>query len=201
MTVVLSSIRNHIKRDTFILESDVKYDSRIDDCIRSAVRSKEQDKWYFLERIDTMALVEGSTSATLPDDCGSVNTLDVISGSQRMRLQELTYKQLSGSYYKASTIPSGKPVAYSPLYRTLHFSHTADQDYTLHINYFARDENLPTADSDTSVWFEREGYDVIKEQARFLFELNILQNPNASNAAATIALEQLKESHRKHKRY
>jgi hypothetical protein len=73
-------------------------------------------------------------------------------------------------------------------------------NYTLPIIYYARDENLPANDNDTSIWYEREGVDLIVAQATYLFDLTIMQNPNANNTAATIALEILKEQHRKHRR-
>jgi hypothetical protein len=183
----LSSIRSHIKRDFFILDNDTKYDSRIDDCIRTTLRSKEKDKWWFLERIGTMALSEGSDSATLPTDCGSVRKIDIITGSQRIELVDMTYPQLVNSYYGSYPIPTARPEAYALLDRTPYFSHTADQDYSLPIIYYAYDETLPTSDNDTSIWFGRD--------------VQVMQNPAANNTAATIALETLKEQQRKQRRY
>jgi hypothetical protein len=195
-----SSVRNRIKRNTFIIESDTKYDSRIDDCILTTIRQKEHDKWWFLERVGTLALSVGSDSAALPSDCGSVNRIDIIKNTDRYTLQDLTYSQLTTRYYTSSPIKTYTPEAYALLNRTLYFSHIADVDYSLPIIYYAYDATLPSGDNDTSIWYEREGIDLIVAQATYLFDLTVMQNPNANNTAATIALETLKEQHRKHRR-
>lgn len=195
----LSVIREHIKRDLFIQDS--KYDSRIDDSIRTALRSKEHDKWWFLERIGTMALAAGSPSATLPTDCGALHRISCIQNNTRYQLVDMPYKDLEARYYHESPIRTGRPVAYALVYRTPYFSHIADVDYSLPIIYYARDVTLPIAGSDTSIWFQREGYDVIREQAMYLFRVNVMEEKDASEAGSTIAYQRLSEQHRKYRRY
>ncbi len=195
----LLTVRNRIKADHFL--NDSEYDSRIDDAIRTTLANLEFDKWWFLERVGSLTLTTGTTTITLANDVGAINFIDFSDSADRYRLQDMTYKQLTDTYYNNVPLPTDKPYAYALVYRTLYFSHTARATYTLPYMYYARDAVLPTANSDTSIWFGREGINLIKTQASLLFATEVLKDDAFSPLPAQAAKITMNERQRKIRRY
>jgi hypothetical protein len=197
--VSLLDIRNHIKRDMFI-EGDA-YNGRIDDCIRMAINMREGDMFWFLERIASLALIAGSNIIELPADVAVVQRLRLSYVGSMRNLDEWSYADLSKRYYLDDNVSDGTPQAFARLNRTLYFSHKSASDVIISMQYCARDAILPTDDTDMSIWFEREGYDLVRSQARYLYETQVGDNPNASDLGVTAAMQTLNERNRKIRSY
>jgi hypothetical protein len=198
MTTLLD-VRNAVKRKLVL--NDTVYDTDIDDCIRQVLRSRNQDKLWFLERVGTLTLELDSSSVSFPASYGDIERIDLIRSGQRSELANIPYKKLEARYYLEDPITSGVPEAYSKVNRTLYFSHTADQVYTLPTTYYIRDETLPTLDTDTSVWFGDDGFDLVRAQATYFMRVGPMEQESASLNEVTIATQILNEKHRQFRTY
>ncbi len=167
----LSTLREQIKSELQV--NGTALDELVDNAIRSALRLMYGRRFWFLEARTTITLASGNSSVSLPSDYSASGTFSLVNGASVLQdgagFDYLTFDNLERDYLLLATLPTGAPVACAVLNGTLYTSHTADQDYSVRVSYFKKDATLPTAGTDTSVWFD-EGYDVIRANARLIFK-------------------------------
>lgn len=167
----LSDIVDDIKNDLVITGSD--YDSRIKGAVRSSLRQLRKKRYWFLKTSDTITLISGDSSVSLPSNFGVDFSFSFVSGGKRYKdgdgLDFLTYDRLQSEYHTISPLNTGTPRACAVWGTTLYFSDIADTNYTIDCLFYAQDATLPTVDSDTSIWFD-DGYDLVKAMAQFIFK-------------------------------
>lgn len=174
----LSDLRTHIKLDTKV--NGTEKDSQVDNAIRSALRQLRGKRFWFLKQESTATLASTSSSIWLPGVLPDLSIIDDVQLSDEISVYYdgagfdfLSYSDYKRKWYTQVEKPTGRPLACTVRNGTLTFSHSADQSYTALIDYYNQDETLPTADSDTSVWFD-EGYDVVRSKAMTIFKREVL---------------------------
>lgn len=194
-------IRDHIKSDLIITGTD--YDAQILNAIQSALRQLRVRKFWFLVKSDNLTLTQSASSVSLPIDFGAPDTFDIIDASGTRFVNGrgfdfISYDALRNKYWDTQTLTSQLPEACAILGTTLHFSHLADQAYTVPIVYYRKDATLPTAD-DTSVWFD-DGYDVVRSMAQYIFKRES-QHYTANEEDGSMVTNYLSALERNHERY
>lgn len=166
----LSDMRDEIK-DNLTIRGTSK-DTMIGRYIRAAIRQNQRKRLWFLRTIGTVAVASTDTSVSLPSDLSLIESVDLLTSSSRYThgrgFDLLEYDRLRQQYFNTATLATERPQACAQVGTTLYLSHTSDAAYTLSVTYFKRDASLPTADTDTSVWFD-DGYDAIRSLAQHLF--------------------------------
>jgi hypothetical protein len=165
----LSELRNRIKRDLIITTTE--YDTRIDDAIRSALRSLKQGKYWFLLKRENVTLATNNDSVALPSDLGSLKAARLLSsGAWYAQGRGFTQKPLDVLYREYKTYATTQQPEFWALEGTsLVTDSSADADYTIELSYWRKDASEPTSDAATSVWFE-DGLDLIRTKAIVLFK-------------------------------
>lgn len=166
----LLDIRNRVKRATERTGS-TSYDTQIDDAIRTALRALRGRKMWFLHTTGDVTLVSGQSSVTLPTDFSLIETARLLVNGRYWTDKDgfdyLPFNTLQERY--RNNLQSGTPKRCAIKDRTLFVDATADTDYTISLSYFAQDATLPSADGDTSLWFD-EGEDVVFTRALAFFK-------------------------------
>lgn len=189
---------NAVKRKLIL--NDDTYDEDIRDCIQQVIRARNQDRYWFLERLGTLTLPLDSGSVSFPDDYGDIEKISIIQNNTIHDMGIIPFTQLQSRYYNKSPIEKGLPHAIAKSNRTIYFSHIANQEYTLSVTYFVKDATTPEADSDTSVWFGDDGFDLVRAQATYLMRLTVMEE-DANTNEVDITTSVLREKHRKFRTY
>ena len=170
----LSDLRTQIKLDTRV--NGTEKDSQVDNAIRSALRQLRGKKYWFLRAIGDLTLSSSASTVSITGTLTQFSAPDTfkISDGNTWRFDGngfdfLTYENLERKYLQSVTLSTGIPVACAVLNGTLYTSHLADGTYTIRCSYYKQDATLPTADADTSIWFD-EGYDVVRSLAMSIFK-------------------------------
>lgn len=165
----LSDLRTRIKNSLAI--QGTLYDDLIDDSIRSAIRSYEQKPYWFLQQIDTITLADGSDYVALPTDFASPKEARLLLNNvYRSRIDGFDLVDFDTLQLEYKTVTrTGYPMAYSYYMQRLYVDCTANDDYTIQLTYFKKDETLPQDDADESVWFD-DGYDAVRTLAMAIFK-------------------------------
>jgi len=165
----LSEAVDRIKADLVI--SGTVYDSQIKEALRSALRSLRGKRYWFLRGTYSLTLTEGDSYETLPTDFSVPDKASYV--AQGMRYSDksgfntVPYQKLVYDHY--SVIQTGQPVSCAYNGDKIYFSHVADTNYTIDLEYFTQDSTLPTADADATVWGD-EGYDVWVQLGKIIFK-------------------------------
>lgn len=158
----LSDIRNRIKRDLTI--TSTVYDTQIDDCTRSAIRTYSGRPMWFLQKTDTVTLPASASSVALPSDfaslrfCRLYNSTSV--GSYAAGGTGFDFVSDFGRFRKdyCSVLGSANaPTKYSIDGGYIYVNATYTTDQTIEVNYYKKDITLPASDGDTSVWLGDDG--------------------------------------------
>jgi hypothetical protein len=194
----LADIRDQVK-NRLVLPGTTK-DSEIDGCIRQAIKQLRLKRYWFLREISELTLSADSLTVDLPDNFASLISVDLIDGNNRYTHETgfalLTYERLRQQYYAYRTVHTGIPCAVALFAnQRLYVSHKPSQDYTLEMVHTKQDITLPTNDADTSVWFGRDGYDLIATLAQYYVEADVLHNPQASDKSFRSALDIINQQH------
>ena len=197
---VVSDVRDQIKSDLIIVGTD--YDTQIDNAIRSALRQLRTRKFWFLEKSANLTLSQSESSLTLPTDFGSPGVFDLISGGTRLSHRRgfdfISYEDLRSMYWNTSPLDTQTPVACAVSGTSLHFSHIADQEYTVPAVYYRKDAAAPGA-GDTSVWFD-DGYDVVRSMAQYIFKRDS-QHYKPSEEDGSMVSNYMEALKRQHEQY
>jgi len=168
----LSTIRDHIKTDLFIIGS-TDYDAQIDNAIRSALRLMWGKQFWFLQTSQSITLATSATSVALPTNFSAPNTFRLSASGVWLGdgrgFDFLGYNRFEREKLRDTTLLTQQPSACAILGSTLYVDCTSNADYTISCNFWKKDASLPTSSGDTSVWFD-EGYDVIRSRAMVIFK-------------------------------
>lgn len=166
----LADVRNDIKSELEI--HSTVYDSDIDRAIRSAIQSKRGRRMYFLQGASTVILTTGTSNVTLPSDYGALMDMRLLADSYYYTagrgFDQRSYEELLRKY--RLSVKSGKPENYAIWNGSIYTDKSADKDYTIDLTYWKKDSQLPTADTDTSVWLTDESDFYIKASAKVIFK-------------------------------
>lgn len=161
--MALSDLVSDIKSDLTI--AGTRYDSDIERAVRSVLTMLRGQKYWFLYDTYDLTLVSGDTSESLPSGFSARGSAYIVYNGTRYTqgrgFDFMSYEEFKRKFYTIDPIPSGTPQAWSIKGDKIYFSHTADTDYTVTLEYYKQDATLPTNDGDDSIWFE-EGYEYVR---------------------------------------
>lgn len=154
-----------------------QYESFIDDALRSAILFYSDQKLWFLQKMETVMLLETASSVAVPTDFQLIISLR-ISVDSRWRgdvdgFQQKTHDQLQG--FSQDQTLTGVPRYWALFGSSFYMDKLADDDYALEVSYYKKDTSLPDADGDTSVWYD-DGKDLIRNKAIEYFYRDRLHN-------------------------
>ena len=166
----LAAVRNEVKANLGIVGTS--QDSAIDGYIRTVLRQQRQKRYQFLRRRTTLTLSQGGYSVALPSGFSVPDFANLIYQSRKYGQETgfaLTdYSVMTGSIYTGTRI-SKQPTMWSIAFdNTIELDSLAQDAATIEFVYFCQDATLPTADSDTSVWFD-DGFDFIRAATQTLY--------------------------------
>ncbi len=149
--------------------------TNIGESIVAAIRFYERKQFWFNETYtESLTLAQGDSSvalSTLPSPFKKAFLTRVSVNSQwrgnGTGFEHVSFQKLKNEIF---TNPSstGEPEYWAILGNTLYVDKAADQAYTLSMGYVYGDTILPSADGDTSIWFD-EARELIKYRAAGLF--------------------------------
>lgn len=166
----LADVRNEVKANLSIVGTS--QDSAIDGYVRTVLRQQRQKRFWFLRRRTTLALSQGGYSVTLPSDFSVPDYANLIYNSRKFG-QYTGFKLVDYETMTASIITgvrdTRKPELWALAFDGTLETNTFSQDAaTIELLYFCQDITLPSADGDTSVWFD-DGYDFIRAATQTLY--------------------------------
>lgn len=151
----------------------------IGNAIVTAIMYYETKPAWFTEKKDTLTLLSGDNSVALPDDFKAIIGLRLLKDGfyrgPRDGFKGTDIKALEDNWTDATL--SQTPVEWALFNGSIYFNCLADQDYTLPITYHYGDVTYPSADGDTSVWFDA-GQDLIRYKATAIFYEDRLHDVN-----------------------
>ena len=163
-------MRNRIMAELSV--NDAQRAAMIDDAIRSAILYYTGRPYWFLRRLGTVTLLNGNDQVALPADCAKPIAVRLLTnGYYSTQSNGFDYEPDFDAFqagYRREVVP-GQPTAFSLVGNSLITDYLANADYTLEVNYYAKDASPPTADSDTSIWFD-DGYDLIRSRATAIYK-------------------------------
>lgn len=179
MAATLLQMKTRIATDVNI---DITAESTaLSNAIVAAIKFYEKKGrfWFLEENTTALTLSDTTNTVTLPTNFGklisvraNVNSVWVTDGKG---LDGISYAELKQIDRDANL--TGAPNKYALFGKTtLRFYPTADDDYSLDIDYIKQDVNYPSADSDTSVWLGDESEDLIYHAASARFWGDRLRN-------------------------
>ena len=190
----LAAVRDVIK-DNLTIVGSVK-DSVIDGYVRSVLRANRQKRYWFLRKRKSLTLSVGLSSVTLPADYSVVEQINLLMDDTRYTHESgfrlVDYQTFTDAYIKGQPSSQGKPLAATIFNGNILLDQAAQTDATIEIVYYAQDEVLPTADNDTSVWFD-DGFDYIRSAAQYMVDAFNMGNPQASQVETAAFKQALDE--------
>ena len=143
--------------------------------ILSAIRYYSGRPFYFLETNSTSLSLSSSASATaLPANFQSPIGLRIqVNGTwlgEDDGFKPTTYTELKKLRRDTS---AGQPWHWAIFGSNIEFSKVADATYSLDFDFYKGDSAMPSADSDTSVWFDEPRDMIINRALEFFFD-NVL---------------------------
>lgn len=190
MAVTLATMRNRILNDS---ERDSStFSTYVDQKIVAAIKFYERKgRLWFLESNSTsLTLAAAASTTTLPTNFSKLTRVRVLRGgvyiSDPDGLEMLSYDELKRR--SKDTNITDAPY-YCALYgrSTLKFYPTADQEYTLDVDYILKDTSYPSGDADTSVWMDNESEDMIYYKASAGFWGDVLHDEVKRQEFETLA--------------
>jgi len=140
-------------------------DAFIQDAILTAIRFYTGKPFYFLEAQDSVTLLDGDTDVALPSDFGSLYKLRLLDDTTYYTdtngIELMTISELVDA---VSVLQPGRPTRIAIWDETLYTDYEAQDDYDIDLWYYQKDATLPSADGDTSVFFD-DGQDLIRNKA------------------------------------
>jgi len=174
MTETLIVVREEVK--SRLMLTNTAEDARVDSEIRAAIRQLMGKPYWFLEKIGSRALSVGVSSATAPADFSMLGSASVIQDGKRYseasgEFRVMRYEDMEEQYlYISPPASAPRPEAMAIVGAAFYFSHTLTAASSLSLRYFKKDVALPTATTDTSVFFGDESLDVVIGLAQSMFE-------------------------------
>ena len=167
MVATLADMVTRIARDTGLGTS---FAQEIKDSIVAAIRLHETEPLWFLQDRTTLTLQDGDISVSLPDDFKAHISLRVLVNGrwmgERHGFKSRTFNELLEE--NTDDTNTGYPETWALFGSRIYVNRTADDDYDLDLPYIKGDVAYPSADSDSSVWFD-EGFEVIRLEATAIF--------------------------------
>jgi hypothetical protein len=166
----LATVRNEVKANLSIVGTS--QDSAVDGYIRAVLRQNRQKRYWFLRRRTTLTLSQGGYSISLPSGFSAPDFANLIYSSRKygqgtgfnlMDYSEMTASITTGT--RETLQPDRWAIAFDG---TLETNTYAPEAATIEFVYFCQDATLPSADGDTSVWFD-DGYDFVRAAAQTLY--------------------------------
>ncbi len=166
----LAAVRNEVKANLGIVGTS--QDSAIDGYVRTVLRQQRQKRYWFLRRRATLTLSQGGYSVSLPSGFSVPDFADLIYNSTRYKQKTgfalVDYDNLT-ALIPNSTRDTRRPAAWAIAFDgTLETDSLAEVAATIEMVYFAQDATLPSADGDTSIWFD-DGFDFIRASTQTLY--------------------------------
>ncbi len=163
----------------------------IGDAIVTAIKFYEAKPIWFTEKKDTVTLSSASNNVSLPSDFKRIINLRLAYSASAYRgkgtgFDPKTMKELEEDWTDPTL--SQTPVEWALFGSKIYVNCLADQSYTLPITYNYGDSTYPSADGDTSVWFE-EGADIIRYKAMATFYRDKLHGYDLADKADAKAEE------------
>lgn len=189
MAVSFGDLKTRIKSD--VNRPSNALDTAVEDSIRSAIRFYTGIRFYFLETRANVSLSSGSDTAALPDDFKGVIKLRLLKNSVYYTdgngFDPVSYDTLLNNYTSSNTPTT--PTQWAIFANALYFNSVADTSYTLDLSYIKGDVSLPSADGDTSVFFD-EAQDLIRYKAEEFFYRDKLRAEELAQMVGSKAIEQ-----------
>jgi hypothetical protein len=166
----LATVRNEVKANLGIVGAS--QDSAIDGYIRTVLRQQRQKRYWFLRRRTTLTLSQGGYSVALPAGFSVPDFANLIYSNrkygQHTGFNLVDYNEMTDSI-TTGTRESRRPTLWAIAFdSTLETNTLAPDAATIEMVYFAQDITLPTADGDTSIWFD-DGFDFIRAATQTLY--------------------------------
>lgn len=171
MAETFGTLQARIQRDAEKTES--RFDSAAQDAILSAIRHFEHERFWFTQTRDTLALSSGASSVSLPSDFKAIHTAKLIDSTGTVYTRDCGFYPVSvidlEEQQYISPLPTERPDNWAIENGTMYLNAIADAAYSIGIVYFKKDSVYPSGASDTSIWFEDEPYDMVRNYAMGVF--------------------------------
>ncbi|MFM7851296.1 MAG: hypothetical protein ACKO96_05095 [Flammeovirgaceae bacterium] len=166
----LATARAIIKDNLEYAPSDTSVDQSINRAVREAIQLSESKRYWFLRKTTDVALSAGSLSLTLPADLAMPESFSIVDTDARYPLRLIDYQTLQLRFLNTTPTPIAQATHCAIVGRTLYLSHANANNTSIGMIYYARDAVLPINDTDTSVWFGREVFDITVALAEYIFQ-------------------------------
>lgn len=198
MNESLLTVRGEVK--SRLMLTNTSEDGRVDSELRTAIRQLTGKPYWFLEKLGTVALSVGDSSASAPTDFSILGSASIVQNNRRYgggdgQFRVIPYQDLEAEYlYVSPPANATKPDAMAIMGSTFYLSHTLTTAATLSLRYYRKDVTLPTLDDDTSVFFGDEALDVVVGLSQALFEARA-QGQQLDSAVVNSFIEKLDREH------
>lgn len=182
MAETLGSLKTRILYETN--KSGADFDYGVKNAIVSAIKYMEQKHPWVFSKAAIITILSGNNYVNLPDDFNRLLDAKYSIGTSiygtRQGFTSMPYDDLNAMI--TNTGEAGYPTKYS-IYGSQFFVYpftNSDTDITIHYNY--KDTFYPDSDEDTSVWFDSQTIDAVRNKALEIFYRDTLESPEIANS-------------------
>lgn len=166
----LATARAIIKDNLEYAPTDTSVDQSINRAVREAIQLSKGKRYWFLRKTTDVALSAGDLFLTLPADFAMPESFSILELGTRYPLRLIDYQTLQLRYLNVTPTPIALAAHCAIVGRTLYLSSENANNTSIGMIYYCRDVALPMNDTDTSVWFGREVFDITVALAEYLFQ-------------------------------
>jgi hypothetical protein len=192
MAVTLGALKTRILYETNNTSAD--FDTGVTNAIITAIKFMEMTHPWVFTKTGVITILEGKNSVSLPADFNQL--LDakytipndpitnpggspVLYGT-RQGFTIMSFADLNSKIW--STAEAGYPCRYAVYGAVLYVYPYVSANVPITIDYNYKDAFYPATDNDTSVWFDDQTVDVVRNKALEIFYRDTLQSPEISNS-------------------
>lgn len=189
-------------------KSGADFDAGVTNAIVTAIIYMEQNHPWIFAKQGSFTIASGDNFFTFPDDFNELidakygivsidsggNTSTVLYGA-RQGFTSLPYDDLNSLY--TNSAETGYPTKYATLGNLFYVYPIQSSDTPIFITYRYKDAVYPQANDDTSIWFNDQTIDALRNKALEIFYRDTLQSPEIANGYVPIVEDYINTIKRK----
>lgn len=182
MAITLGNLKTRILYETN--KSGDEFDYGVNNAIVTAIKYMEQIHPWVFSKSASLTILATTNAVNLPGDFNRLLDAKYFIGNcsygSRAGFNSIPYDELFNLF--SNTAESGYPTKYAIYGNQLYVYPVTNSDTPILINYNYKDEFYPETDSDSSVWFDDQTVDCVRNKALEIFYRDTLQSPEIANS-------------------
>lgn len=186
MAATLGDLKTRILYETN--KSGADFDYGVTNAIVTAIKYMEQLHPWVFSKTAIITILATTNAIDLPEDFNRLLDAKYSIGSciygSRQGFVSIPYDELFN--LMTSTAQTGYPLKYAIYGQQFIVYPITSSDTPITINYNYKDSTYPAVNSDTSVWFNDQTIDAVRNKALEIFYRDTLESPEIANSYVPI---------------